>query len=135
MTKIKSIDIEKWTRNTALLFFQIFSVDYEQEVFLNKILSGGGGNSTLCSTWMHLNEFFINYRISETAYNLLLEKVANEDKNKISLKNNTVFISKKIYKNTTHSFFIMPKEQKIVLMLANFFILITIHLIKKSLNF
>lgn len=104
MTKIKSIDIEKWTRNTALLFYQIFSVDYEQEVFLNKILSGGGGNSTLCSTWMHLNEFFINYRISETAYNLLLEKVANEDKNKISLKNNTVFISKKIYKKY-HTFF------------------------------
>lgn len=121
MTKLKSIDIEKWTRNTALLFYQIFSVDYEQEVFLNKILSGGGGNSTLCSTWMHLNEIFINYRISETAYNLLLEKVSNEDKNKISLENDTVFISKKIYKKYHTLFFHNAKKAENRTIVGKFF--------------
>ena len=86
-------------KNTALLFYQIFSVDYEDEAFINKLLSGGGGNSTLCATWMQLVSVFINHRISKNAYHLLLEKVAEEDKNKIRLEETTVFVSKKIYKN------------------------------------
>ena len=99
MSKRKNIDIDIWIKNTALLFYQIFSVDYEDEAFINKLLSGGGGNSTLCATWMQLVSFFIKYRISENAYSLLLEKVADEDKNKIRLENDTVFVSKKISLN------------------------------------
>lgn len=90
------IDKEKWIKNTALLFYQIFSVDYEDEAFINKLLSGGGGNSTLCSTWNHLNEYFIKYRITENAYNLLLEKISEEHKNMIILRGDTVYISKKL---------------------------------------
>lgn len=104
MSKRKSTDINKWIKNTALLFYQIFSVNYEDEAFINKLLSGGGGNSTLCATWMQLVSVFIKRRISENAYSLLLEKVADEDKNKIRLEKDTVFISKKIYKKY-HSFF------------------------------
>ena len=104
MSKRKNIDIDKWIKNTALLFYQIFSVDYEDEAFINKLLSGGGGNSTLCATWMQLVSVFIKHRISKNAYNLLLEKVADEDKNKIRSENDTIFISKKIYKNY-HTFF------------------------------
>ena len=89
---------EKWIGNTALLFFQIFSVDYDDEAFINKLLAGGGGNSTLCSTWNHLNGCFVSYRISENAYNLLIEKLDAEDKNKVDLKDNTVYVSRKIYK-------------------------------------
>ncbi len=105
MAKTKIIDKDKWIQNTALIFYQIFSVDYENEAFINKILSGGGGNSTLCSTWMHLVDIFISHRISENAYNLLLENVADEDKGKIRLENDTVYISKKIYKKYHGMFF------------------------------
>ena len=104
MRKRKSIEINKWIKNTALLFYQIFSADYNDEAFIKKLLSGGGGNSTLCATWMQLVSVFIKYRISENAYHLLLEKVTDEDKNKIRLENDTVFVSKKIYKNY-HTFF------------------------------
>lgn len=104
MVKRKNIDIEKWVKNTSLLFYQIFSVDYDDEAFINKILSGGGGNSTLCSTWMHLVDNFITRRISENAYNLLINKLDDGDKSKVRLENDTVFISKGIYKKY-HSWF------------------------------
>ena len=90
---------KKWIKDTALLFYQIFSVDYEDEGFLNKLLAGGGGNSTLCSTWMHLNGSFVKYRISKAAYELLLEKISEEDRTKVRLENETVYISKIIDKN------------------------------------
>lgn len=89
---------DKWVRDTALLFFQIFSVDYEDEAFINKLLAGGGGNSTLCSTWTHLNGSFVMYRISKNAYSLLIDKLEPNDRNKVILKDDTVYISKKIYK-------------------------------------
>lgn len=95
---------KKWIENTALFFYQIFSVDYENEAFINKLLAGGGGNSTLCSTWMHLNDCFVPRRISNNAYELLIKKLNDEDKNKVCLKNNTVYISKQIY-NNYHSMF------------------------------
>ena len=98
MTKKRNIDTEKWVRSTTLLFYQIFSVDYEDEMFIKKLLSGGGGNSTLCATWMQLVQFFIKHRISTSAYNLLLEKLDDEDRNMVRLDNNTVYINKKVYK-------------------------------------
>ncbi len=104
MPRRRNIDAEKWVKNTALLFYQIFSVDYEDEVFIKKLLSGGGGNSTLCATWMQLVQFFVKHRISETAYNLLLEELDDEDLDKIRLEENTVYISKKIY-DKYHSMF------------------------------
>ena len=42
---------DEWINDTALLFYQIFSVDYEDVNFNAKLMAGGGGNSTLCSTW------------------------------------------------------------------------------------
>ena len=75
-------DKEKWIKDTALLFYQIFSVEYD-DVFIKKLLAGGGGNSTLCSTWTHLNGYFVTFRISEKAYELLISKVDDEDKEKI----------------------------------------------------
>ena len=105
MSKRKNIDIDKWIKNTALLFYQIFSVGYEAEAFINKLLSGGGGNSTLCATWMQLVKVFIKRRISKPAYHLLLEKVTDEDKNKIRLECDTVFISKKIHAKYLAFFF------------------------------
>lgn len=98
------MDKEKWINDTARLFFQIFSVDYE-EIFIRKLLSGGGGNSTLCATWMHLNNYFVGYRISKKAYELLLKKVQPEDKNKIKFDNNTVYVSRKIYKKYSKMFY------------------------------
>lgn len=96
----KNIDVEKWVKNTALLFYQIFSVDYEDKAFIKKLLSGGGGNSTLCATWVHLVEFFIPHRISDKAYNLLKEKFGE----KIRLEENTVYIPKTI-RDKNHSMF------------------------------
>lgn len=104
MAKKVDVDIEKWIKNTSLLFYQIFSVDYDNEEFIRKLLCGGGGNSTLCSTWTHLDDYFIKYRISEKAYKLLIEKVEEEDRDKIRLENNVVYISKKIDKKY-HSMF------------------------------
>ena len=105
MFKKNEIDKDKWVKSTALLFYQIFSANYDNEAFLHKILSGGGGNSTLCSTWMNLAEFFIPHRISENAYKLLIEKLADNEKNEIYMKNDKVFISKKIYKKYSYWFF------------------------------
>lgn len=101
----KKID-EKWIKDTALIFYQIFSVDYESEKFLNKLLQGGGGNSTLCSTWTHLSDRFIKYRISVRAYNLLISKIEENDRKLISFENGCVTIpSKIIYKKYASLFF------------------------------
>lgn len=91
---------DEWINDTALLFYQIFSVDYEDEKFQNKLLKGGGGNSTLCSTWMQLSDCFVRYRISKMAYELLINIISGPDRNMIIKNNNCVtipsnFISKK----------------------------------------
>ena len=95
----------KWIRDTATLFYQIFSVDYQDEGFITKLLSGGGGNSTLCSTWTHLNGCFVPYRISENAYNLLREKLGEKADEWVCLKNNTVYVSKQVYKKHPRMFY------------------------------
>jgi len=59
--------------NTAKLFYQIFSVDYDEE-FLNKLLSGGGGNSTLGATLYHCFGEFVAYKISGKALKVLQEQ-------------------------------------------------------------
>ena len=97
MPRRKVIDKEKWIRDTARLFYQIFSIEYDDD-FKKKLLSGGGGNSTLCATWSQLVNYFVRNRISENAYNLLLTKVNSSDRNKIRLENDTVYISAKIFK-------------------------------------
>lgn len=89
---------EKWIRDTALIFYQIFSVDYEDEMFENKLLQGGGGNSTLCSTWTQLSDSFTKYRISKKAYNLLINIINADDRNLIMKTDNCVTISSKIIK-------------------------------------
>ena len=83
---------EKWIKDTALLFYQIFSVDYENERFENKLLQGGGGNSTLCSTWTQLSDSFIKYRISKNAYDLLISIINVPDRNMIIEQGNCVTI-------------------------------------------
>lgn len=99
-----TIDANKWVKNTALLFYQIFSVDYTDKVFIKKLLSGGGGNSTLCATWMQLVQFFINHRISYNAYTLLLEKLEDGDKKYVRLENKIVYINKKLYRKYHYLF-------------------------------
>lgn len=101
---VKEVD-EKWFRDTALLFYQIFSVDYKNEEFIKKLLMGGGGNSTLCSTWTHLSDCFIKYRISTDAYNLLLTMVEDVDKDSIVKKGNTIEIPKYLIEKKYHSMF------------------------------
>lgn len=96
---------EKWIKDVALFFYQIFSVEYENEKFIKRLLMGGGGNSTLCSTWTHLTDDFIKYRISEKAYVLLLEKIEDDDKKYIIKKGNTISISKFIIEKKYHSMF------------------------------
>ncbi len=91
----KQISAE-WINDTALLFYQIFSVDYEDASFNTKIMAGGGGNSTLCSTWTQLSDDFLGYRISKKAYKLLLNLISGEDKKKIIKQENDIFIPKKI---------------------------------------
>lgn len=103
---------EKWIKDTALLFYQIFSVDYKDTKFLDKLLSGGGGNSTLCSTWTHLNRYFVTYRISENAYKILLEKISEEDKDKIKFDSDVVYISPKITKKYYRMFYNNAKGAK-----------------------
>lgn len=97
---------EKWIRDTALIFYQIFSVEYENEKFLDKLLQGGGGNSTLCSTWTQLSDRFIKYRISRNAYNLFINMIEDSDKDLIIKKDNCVTLpSKLIYKKYPSLFF------------------------------
>lgn len=87
---------DEWINDTALLFYQIFSVDYEDAKFNAKLMAGGGGNSTLCSTWTQLSEVFLNYRISKRAYKLLLNLISKEDKKLIIKNEKEITISKKI---------------------------------------
>ena len=94
---------KQWIRDTALIFYQIFSVDYENEDFSQKLLKGGGGNSTLCSTWTQLSDCFIKYRISEKAYDGILQKINATDRKLIVKNDNHVtipydFIYKKYHK-------------------------------------
>ena len=123
---------EKWIRDTALLFYQIFSVNYENDEFIKRLLMGGGGNSTLCSTWTHLSDCFIKYRISVKAYNLLITKVDDIDKSSIIKKGNCVEIPRKlIEKNIMLYFLIMQKRRKKENKKENIFILIIIRQTKK----
>ncbi len=93
-------------RDTALIFYQIFSVDYEEDKFLDKLLKGGGGNSTLCSTWTQLSDRFIKYRISKNAYSLLMSLIDDSDKKLVIEKDNCVTIPEKlIYKKYYSLFF------------------------------
>ena len=89
---------EKWIENTARVFYQIFSVDYEDEKFEKKLLIGGGGISIFCSTWTGLSKYFIKYRISKKAYKLLPTLVEESDKNLIRKEENTVILPYKLYK-------------------------------------
>lgn len=98
-----SYDDEKWIKDTALLFYQIFSVDYE-ESFTNRLLAGGGGNSTLCATWIHLSDAFVPYRISEDAYKSLIKKIDEIDRGKIRIVEDKIYIPKYINKKY-HSMF------------------------------
>ena len=66
---------------------------------------GGGGNSTLCSTWTHLSADFNEYRISKKAYNLLLEKVESNDKKYIVKNGDTISIPKFIIEKKYHQMF------------------------------
>ncbi|MGM9848510.1 MAG: hypothetical protein ACI312_02030 [Bacilli bacterium] len=96
---------EKWIKDVALFFYQIFSVEYENKEFVKRLLMGGGGNSTLCSTWTHLSDDFIEYRISKKAYNLLLEKVESNDKKYIVKNGDTISIPKFIIEKKYHQMF------------------------------
>jgi hypothetical protein len=55
-----------WIRNTAVFYFQIFNAKYD-DLFLMELLKGGGGNSTLCGSWMKLSTRFVRSRISGSA--------------------------------------------------------------------
>jgi len=95
----------KWISNLALLFYQIFSVEYKDEGFYKKLMAGGGGNSALCATWTKLSDVFLKYRISKNAYELLLTFIKDEDKDLISKNKNDITISKKIIYDKYHKFF------------------------------
>lgn len=64
---------QKWIEDTALFYFRIFSGNYGED-FLNKLLKGGGGNSTLCASWYQLSPVFVPQRISGAALTSLREK-------------------------------------------------------------
>ena len=65
-TKSSIISREEWIRNTAIFYFQIFNAKYD-DLFLLELLKGGGGNSTLCGSWMKLSSKFVRSRISGSA--------------------------------------------------------------------
>ncbi|MCL2176425.1 MAG: hypothetical protein FWB72_00500 [Firmicutes bacterium] len=79
---------EQWAENTAKLFYQIFSCDYDEK-FLKKLLSGGGGNSALGSTLYHTLGSFVHSRISKTSI-----EAFDEIGFSYTLKDNVVRISK-----------------------------------------
>lgn len=64
---------QKWIEDTVMFYFSIFSGNYGED-FLNKLLKGGGGNSTLCASWYQLSPVFVPQRIGEAALTLLREK-------------------------------------------------------------
>ncbi|MDY0277709.1 MAG: hypothetical protein RBQ97_06460 [Acholeplasma sp.] len=82
---------QKWIEDTALFYFRIFSGNYGED-FLNKLLKGGGGNSTLCASWYQLSPVFVPQRISGAALTLLREKSFDiiEEGNKIRLKKSQI---------------------------------------------
>jgi len=92
---------QKWIEDTALFYFRIFSGNYGED-FLNKLLKGGGGNSTLCASWYQLSPVFVPQRVSSQAVCRLKEKAFDivEHENTIRLRktdlkdNHTMF-----YKN------------------------------------
>lgn len=101
---VKEVD-DKWFRDIALLFYQIFSVEYENEGFIKRLLMGGGGNSTLCSTWTHLSDCFIKYRISKNAYDLLLSKLDVDDIKFVNKKGKIVYIPAYLIEKKYHTMF------------------------------
>ena len=82
---------QKWIEDTALFYFRIFSGNYGED-FLNKLLKGGGGNSTLCASWYQLSPVFVPQRISGTALNSLREKSFDiiEEDNTIRIKKSQI---------------------------------------------
>lgn len=82
---------QKWIEDTALFYFRIFSGNYGED-FLNKLLKGGGGNSTLCASWYQLSPVFVPQRISGTALSLLREKSFDiiEEDNTIRIKKSQI---------------------------------------------
>ena len=91
----KKVD-NSWINDTALLFYQIFSADFENEKFLKRLLTGGGGNSALCSTWTHFCDEFIKHRISKRAYNDLVSRLEESDKVLVSLEGNRVIMHSRL---------------------------------------
>lgn len=96
--KKKKLNPEEWIKNAAIFYYQIFSSSYD-ELFLAELLKGGGGNSTLCGSWMKLSSKFVKYRISKTALNDLKIKGVQ-----YSLNNDIVEISKKDIKKNKSMF-------------------------------
>jgi len=82
---------QKWIEDTALFYFRIFSGNYGED-FLNKLLKGGGGNSTLCASWYQLSPVFVPQRVSGHALALLREKTFDiiQEDNKIKLKKSQI---------------------------------------------
>ncbi len=96
---------DEWIYDTALLFYQIFSVEYEDANFNATLMAGGGGNSTLCSTWTKLSDGFLNYRISKKAYKLLLNLISEEDKKNIIKNKKDITIPRKIIQDKYRGLF------------------------------
>lgn len=92
------VNKQKWIEDTALFYFRIFSGEYCDD-FLNKLLKGGGGNSTLCASWYQLSPIFVPNRVSNTALKLLREKGFN-----LIIEESTVKISSKQI-NDNHGMF------------------------------
>ena len=95
---------EKWIKDIALLFYQIFSVDYENEKFEKKLLQGGGGNSTLCSTWTKLSDPYKKHRISKKAYDMLIGMLDSSEQKLITKKGNVITIPNTLYKKRQYLF-------------------------------
>ena len=96
---------EKWIRDTAKIFYQIFAVDYEDAEFIKKLLTGGGGNSTLCSTWTHLSDDFIKRRISKSAFERLINMIDVNERKMIKKENNIITIPQCIFDNYHGAFY------------------------------
>ena len=96
---------EKWINDTALLFYQIFSTEYECDDFCHTLTLGGGGNSPLCATWEKFSNSFVIRRISKNAYNLLMSKLSEDEKKQIIKDKNKVTIPKRIIEKDRKSWF------------------------------
>lgn len=91
---------QKWIEDTALFYFRIFSGNYGED-FLNKLLKGGGGNSTLCASWYQLSPVFVPQRISGTALALLRQKSFDiiQEQNTIRLKRKQIEENHRMFYN------------------------------------